>query len=215
MIPLAECIAVDHEAHALDLPGSGRSEGPSAVQTIPQLADWITAWMAEVGIQQCHLVANSLGCEIVAHLAINACDQVATLTLIGPTLDPHAHALVIQTMRLLQDALREPFGLWMNWIFDSCRAGVRRALGTTKEMFRNHIEHQLPKITARTLVMRGETDPTVPQSAALEMTQLLRHGELVVIEGEPHCVHYTNPLQVWRAIRHHAEIPGTTLSYPL
>jgi len=103
----------------------------------------------------------------------------------------------------------------MNWIFDSCRAGLRRALGTTKEMFRNHIEHQLPKITARTLVMRGETDPTVPQPAALEMTQLLRHGELIVIEGEPHCVHYTNPLQVWRAIRRHAENPEATLAYPL
>ena len=207
MIPLAEHIAVEHEVHALDLPGFGRSEGPPEVQTVPQLADWITAWMSEVGIHQCHLVANSLGCEIVAHLAIKASNRVASLTLIGPTLDPQAHALLIQITRLLQDALREPIRLWMNWIFDSCRAGFRRAIGTTKEMFRNHIEHQLPNITAYTLVIRGETDPTVPQSAALTMTHLLDHGELVVIEDEPHCVHYTNPLQVWRAIQHHAGIP--------
>lgn len=208
MIPLAEHIAVEHEVHALDLPGFGRSEGPSEVQTVPQLADWIIAWISEVGIHQCHLVANSLGCEIVAHLAIKAPDRVATLTLIGPTLDPHAHALVIQIMRLLQDALREPIRVVLNWMFDFCRAGVRRAIGTTKEMFRNHIEHQLPQITARTLVMRGEVDPTVPQSAAVAMTRLLDHGELVVIDGEPHCVHYTNPLQVWRAIRHHAGMPA-------
>ena len=65
------------------------------------------------------------------------------------------------------------------------RAGLRRAIGTTKEMFRNHIEHQLPRITTRTLVIRGGTDPTVPQPAALAMTHLLAQGELYVIEGEP------------------------------
>jgi pimeloyl-ACP methyl ester carboxylesterase len=94
----------------------------------------------------------------------------------------------------------------MNWSFDFFRAGLRRAIGTTREMFRNHIEHQLPGITARTLVMRGELDPTVPQSAALLMTRLLARGELLVIQGAPHCVHYTNPDQVWRAIQDHAEI---------
>ena len=69
------CLALEHEVHALDLPGFGRSDGPSEVQSVPQLADSILAWMSAVGIQQCHLVANSLGCEIVAHLAIKAPDR--------------------------------------------------------------------------------------------------------------------------------------------
>ncbi len=63
MIPLAECIAETHEVHALDLPGFGRSEGPRDVLSIPQLADWVLAWMSEVGLQQAHGVGNSLGCE--------------------------------------------------------------------------------------------------------------------------------------------------------
>ncbi len=204
MIPLAERIAAENEVHALDLPGFGKSDSPSEVLTVPQLADWVIAWMRETGIHRCHLVANSLGCEIAAHLAVKAPDRVATLTLIGPTLDPQAYAFVTQTLRLLQDALHEPIRLWMNWIFDLCRAGVRRAFGTTREMFRDHIEDQLPRITAPTLVVRGENDPTVPQSAALALTHLLADGELLVIEGAPHCVHYSNPLQVWRAIQDHA-----------
>lgn len=206
MIPLAERIAVGHEVHAIDLPGFGRSESPSDVLTVPQLADWVIAWMSEMGIRQCHLVANSLGCEIAAHLAVKAPERVATLILIGPTLDPQAYALATQTLRLLQDALREPLRLWMNWIFDFCRAGLRRAIGTTREMFRDHIERQLSYVTARTLVIRGGTDPTVPQSAALALTHLLAYGELLVIEGAPHCVHYTNPLQVWSAIQNHARV---------
>jgi len=208
MIPLAELIAVEHEVNALDLPGFGRSEGPVEVLTVPQLADWVISWMSEMGLPRCHLVANSLGCEIAAHLAVEAPELVATLTLIGPTLDPHALALVTQIVRLLRDALHEPFQLWMNWNFDFCRAGVRRAIGTTREMFRDHIEYQLPQITTRTLVIRGGIDPTVPQSAALGVTDLLAHGELLVIEGEPHCVHYTNPRRVWSAIQDHVRLSG-------
>ncbi len=203
MIPLAERIALENAVHALDLPGFGRSESPVQVLTIPELADWVIAWMTAMGIQQCHLVANSLGCEISAQIAVKAPERVATLTLIGPTIDPHAHALRIQIARLVRDALHEPVRLWMNWIFDLCRAGFCRAVGTTREMFRNYIEQQLPRITAPTLVLRGESDPTVPQSAALFMTRLLPRGELLVIARAPHCVHYTKPLEVWRAIRDH------------
>ena len=203
MIPLAECIAEEHPVHALDLPGFGRSESPSQVLTIPQTADWVLAWMAVMGIHQCHLVANSLGCEISAQLAVKAPERVATLTLIGPTIDPQAHVLGIQIIRLLRDAVREPVRLWMNWIFDFCRSGFRRAIGTTREMFRNYIEQNMPRILVPTLVLRGNTDPTVPQSAALLMTQLLADGSLLVIMGAPHCAHYTNPLEVWRAIQDH------------
>ena len=63
MIPLAERIAVEHEVRALDLPGFGRSDSPSEVLTVPQLADWVIAWMSATGLRQCHLVANSLGCR--------------------------------------------------------------------------------------------------------------------------------------------------------
>ena len=142
---------------------------------------------------------------------MKAPERVATLTLIGPTLDPQAFAVMTQTLRLLQDAMHEPARLWMNWIFDFCRAGIRRALGTTREMFRDHIERQLPSVQAKTLVMRGGRDPTVPQSTADEMTRLLPKGELMVIEGEPHCVHYTAPGIVCAAITRHAASVDTTI----
>ena len=205
MIPLADRIAEEHEVHALDLPGFGRSESPREVLSVPQLAEWLLAWMSEMAIPKCHLIGNSLGCEIAAHVAVKAPERVATLTLIGPTLDPQAFGVIIQTWRLLRDALQEPAALWMNWTFDFFRAGVRRAFGTTREMFRDHIEVQLPKIVAPTLVLRGGNDPTVPQSAALILAGLLSDGELLAIEGEPHCVHYTNSLRVWTAIQRHHE----------
>jgi pimeloyl-ACP methyl ester carboxylesterase len=200
-VPLAEEIAAaGREVHALDLPGFGRSEGPPEVLSVAQLADWTIAWMAASGLARCHIVGNSLGCEIAAYVAVKAPERVATLTMIGPTLDPAAYAVVTQTLRLLRDALHEPWSLWLNWTFDWFRAGPRRAFGTTREMFRDRIEDQLPQVKAPTLVMRGGMDPTVPQSAAVAAAQLLPRGELVVIDGEPHCVHYTDPVGVWRAV---------------
>lgn len=204
MIPLAECLARRHEVHALDLPGFGRSEAPDRILSIPELADAVVAWLEEAGMRRCHLVANSLGCEIAAHVAVKAPDRVASLVLIGPTLDPHAFALIIQTLRLMRDALNEPLRLWANWIFDFLRAGPRRAFGTTGAMFRDHIENQLPRITAPTLIMRGGWDPTVPQRAAIMMKDLLVRGDLMVIEAQPHCVHYTAPVTVCRAVEAHA-----------
>ncbi|MDQ6764688.1 MAG: alpha/beta hydrolase [Verrucomicrobiota bacterium] len=206
MIPLAERIAAEHEVHALDLPGFGRSEAPREVLTVPQLAEWVLAWMDAKRLPQCHLIANSLGCQIVAHLAVQAPERVATLTLIGPTLEPKPCAFIVETFRLLRDATHEPVRLWMNWLFDFCRTGPRRAFGTTREMFRDRIERQLPRVTARTLVMRGGLDPTVPQSAAEIMTRLLPNSRLLVIAGEPHCAHYTDPARVWRAITEHLRL---------
>lgn len=200
MIPLAECLGARHTVHALDLPGFGRSDHPRKILSVPQLADAVLEWMSARGIEQCHLVANSLGCEIVAHVAVKAPSKVASLTLIGPTLDPNAFRFTTQVFRLLQDAMNEPGRLWMNWIFDFFRAGIRRALGTTRAMFQDHIEHQLPLINLPTLVMRGGNDPTVPQSAVEEMASLLPQSTLVVIEGQPHCVHYTAPEIVCAAI---------------
>ncbi|MEP6955649.1 MAG: alpha/beta hydrolase [Chthoniobacterales bacterium] len=201
-IPLGEVIAAaGHEVHALDLPGFGRSEGPPEVLSVAQLAEWAIAWMTARGVPRCHIIGNSLGCEIAAYVAVKAPGRVATLTMVGPTVDPAAFALFTQTLRLLRDAWHEPWALWLNWTFDFFRAGPRRAFGTTREMFRDPIENQLPQVKAPTLVIRGGIDPTVPQAAAQRVARLVPRSELRVIEGEPHCVHYTDPAGVWEAVR--------------
>jgi pimeloyl-ACP methyl ester carboxylesterase len=204
MIPLAECLAETHSVHALDLPGFGRSEGGARALSIVELADAVDGWMRETGLGPCHLIGNSMGCEVAAQVAVRHPQRVASLLLIGPTIDPKAFAFPIQALRLLRDAVHEPARLWMNWIFDFFRAGIRRAFGTTREMFRDHIEEQLPLIQVPTLLMRGAHDPTVPQSAAEEMLRLLPGARLLVMEGEFHCVHYTKPRAVCEAAKNHA-----------
>jgi 2-hydroxy-6-oxonona-2,4-dienedioate hydrolase len=196
MVPLAECLRETHEVHALDLPGFGGSEGPARALTVPELGSFVLRWMSAAGLERCHVVANSLGCQIAAHSTVDAPERIVTLTLIGATIDPAAHQLHRQVVRLIRDAMREPVRLWVKWVFDFGRAGLRRAVATTRAMFADHIENQLVRITCPTLVIRGETDPTMPETWAERATALLEKGELAVIPGQPHCAHFTVPKRV-------------------
>lgn len=203
MIPLGERLSTEAEVHAIDLPGFGRSAASLESSSVPELAACVTEWLQAMAITRCHLVANSLGCQIAAHVAADGSERVCSLTLIGATIDPHARGLTSQIFRLIRDALHEPPQLWANWFFDFCRAGIRRAVSTTRHMFRDRIEEQLPRITAPTLVLRGEKDPTTPQRWAEEIVRTLPRGSLVVIPGHGHCVHYTAPDRVAEAIMRH------------
>jgi pimeloyl-ACP methyl ester carboxylesterase len=203
MIPLAECLAVEHEVHAIDLPGFGRSDRPRHVLSVPELAEAVVQWLRACGIQQCHFVANSMGCQIAARVAVKAPELVQTLVFIGATIDPSAHSLRKQFFRLLKDAPREPAQLWMNWCFDFARAGILRALRTTHQMFEDRIEPSLAMIQAPSLVLRGERDPTMPRAWGERAAACLPRGTLHVIPHHGHCVHYTAPLQTAEAILQH------------
>ena len=100
---------------------------------------------------------------------------------------------------LISDAFQEPPRLWLNWMFDFLRAGPMRPFGTTRRMFRDRIEKQLPWIMTPTLVIRGEHDTTVPDRWARAVVSSLALGEYMVVPRVAHCAHYTRP--EWVATR--------------
>jgi 2-hydroxy-6-oxonona-2,4-dienedioate hydrolase len=195
-IPLAEYLSQHSPVVAIDLLGFGRSVGPRRSLSMSQHAAAISRWMAELGIESCHLVGNSMGCQIAAHLAVREPNRVETLTLIGPTIDPRHRWLPLQVLKLISDAFQEPPRLWASWFLDFLRAGPVRPFGTTRMMFRDRIEKQLPRITSPTLVLRGEHDTTAPDRWAKTAVELLLFGEYIVIPGQAHCAHFTAPDRV-------------------
>jgi 2-hydroxy-6-oxonona-2,4-dienedioate hydrolase len=201
MIPLAECLAETAEVHAVDLPGFGRSEGPSPAASVGQLAELLVAWLDAEQIERCHVVANSLGCQVCADLATRVPDRVATLTLIGPTVDPAAHSIPRQIMRLMVDLLRDPPRLLLNQIVDVLRAGPRRSFGMAREMFRDRIASKLPRIPVRSLVIRGAHDPIAPEEWVRVAARLLPNGECLTLPDAAHCVHYSRPVETALVIR--------------
>src|SRR5436189_2188534 len=72
MIPLGELLSVRRPVHALDMPGFGKSRSSEPVPSIHALGDTIIEWLSVMQVSRCHLVANSMGCQVAAHVAVKA-----------------------------------------------------------------------------------------------------------------------------------------------
>lgn len=67
--PILDRLALAHDVIAVDFPGFGESpKDPAVTTTIDGFADWLTGWMAELGIERPHVVGNSMGGAIAIEL---------------------------------------------------------------------------------------------------------------------------------------------------
>jgi pimeloyl-ACP methyl ester carboxylesterase len=199
-IPLAECLASDFDVRLPDQPGFGRSEGPLPAPNVVEMASWLVRWLDEAGIDRCHLVANSLGCQIATAMALEAPHRVASATLIGPTVQPEARALWRQAVRIIWDAPHEPLQLWVNHACDQVRAGFRRVWQMIFNMLGDQIEERLPDVRQPVLIMRGQHDPSAPADWTQRVAELIPDSRLVTLPGW-HCVHYSHPAETATVIR--------------
>jgi pimeloyl-ACP methyl ester carboxylesterase len=201
MVPSARLLAEHFPLLAPDLPGFGRSGKPGHVLSVPELADALAAWMDAMDLPSAALVANSLGCQVAADLAVRRPELVEALVLSGPTMDPAGRRAGVMIARWVRDWPFERPSLALAHLRDFALAGVGRSLHTFRHALADRIEEKLPKVRAPTLVVRGERDPVAPQRWAEEATRLLPRGRLAVIPGAPHCVNYSTPVAFARLVR--------------
>lgn len=190
MVPIAERLAPYNRVFAPDLPGFGRSERPLQALDVAGLSDALSNWMGEVGLERAALVGNSMGCQVIADLAVRYPARVARAVLQGPTMDPKGRSVSRQVGRFLLDVPREPLSLIPIELLDYLSAGTRQAWHTFRYALEDRIEEKLPYMRVPTLVVRGSRDPIVPQRWAKEATRLLPMGQLSVISGAAHTANY-------------------------
>ena len=88
MVPLAKALAPSYRVLAPDLPGFGDSEKPPHVLDLAGLTDYLVAWTRACGLERAVFLGNSVGCQLVARLAVRHPDLVERVVLQGPTMDP-------------------------------------------------------------------------------------------------------------------------------
>lgn len=88
MIPTARELAPHFPVYVPDLPGYGDSGDPGRVLNIPQLADWLVAWMDAIGLERASFLGNSFGCQVIVDLAMRYPERTERLVLQGPTTPP-------------------------------------------------------------------------------------------------------------------------------
>ncbi len=212
MVPTAERLTPYCRVFAPDLPGFGRSERPPRVLDVSGLSDALSAWMGEVGLERATLVGNSLGCQIIANLAVRHPGRVERAVLQGPTMDPLGRSVPRQVGRFLLEAPRQPLSLFPIEVLDFLSAGPRGAWRTLRYALEDRIEEKLPYMQVPTLVVCGSRDPIVPQRWAKEATELLPMGRLSVIQGATHTANYGWAAEFARIIQEFLEDGGRPAS---
>lgn len=154
------------------------------------------------------LVANSMGCQIATALAVQRPELVASLALIGPTVDSQTHSLVRHVFRLAADAWFEPFRLTGIVLADYARFGPLALLRQARYALDDRIEERLPRLDVPAVVIRGIHDQICPSRWAQEAAALLPQGRLVTIGGAAHTPHFSHPREVADAIRALPGIPA-------
>jgi 2-hydroxy-6-oxonona-2,4-dienedioate hydrolase len=196
MLPLARALVTEHFVLVPDLPGHGRSERPPKAPDIGDLADALGGLLDASGLVRPVFVANSMGCQTVTELAVRRPDRVGPMVLIGPTVEPGRRALRHHLIGGLRESAREPAPL----VALATREGASRSLGplltAARSALSDRIEERLPLIEQPAVVVYGDQDGFVSREWAEQVAALLPDGRLVVVPGEPHAVHYTQPALV-------------------
>jgi pimeloyl-ACP methyl ester carboxylesterase len=200
MAPIARRLAPYHPVYAPDLPGFGKSERPDAILDICALADALARWMDFWGLERAALLGNSMGCQIIADLAMRYPGRVTHAILIGPTVDRCARTLLAQASRLLINITHEPIASILTQGRDYWICGLHRTVATFRRALEDRIEDKLPAMRFPTLVARGAYDPIAPERWCAELARWLPDGRLVVIPHAPHAANYDAPAALARIV---------------
>jgi 2-hydroxy-6-oxonona-2,4-dienedioate hydrolase len=196
MLPLAERLADRAHVYAPDLPGFGRSAHPERPLDIAGLADALAGWMQANGIPCAALIGNSMGCQVIADMALRYPALVARAVLIGPTIDRHGRNVLEQLRRLLAVARYEAPGLLGVQLRDIWSAGLRETLSTARYAIADRIEAKLPVLQMPVLVVSGSHDSIAPPRWAAELAGMLPQGQLHILAGGGHALNYSAPDQL-------------------
>lgn len=145
------------------------------------------------------LVANSLGCQVSAELAVRRPELVRGLVLIGPTWDPAAPTVPRQFLRLLRGSYREQPSLAALLVHEYARWGPRRILRCARSMLRHPVAERLACVTAPAVVVRGEHD-TVCGAPWARLAAGVVRGRLVEVPGAAHAAHWSHPEAVVQVV---------------
>jgi pimeloyl-ACP methyl ester carboxylesterase len=154
------------------------------------------------------VVANSMGCQIAAELAIRRPELVEGLVLVGPTVDPGARSVSRHVSRFIGDVWYEPLSLTAIALRDYLATGPLTVLRQALLALEHRIEDLLPQIEQPAVVVRGAHDPISPHAWAREVAALLPHGRLVTVAGAAHAAHFSQPRQIADAIMELRETPA-------
>lgn len=170
---------------AVDLPGYGEAPEPPRTPTIERMADLVAALVRERGRGDVTALGHSMGSQVAAELAARHPRLVDRLVLVAPTVDPRERTATGQILRLAQDLAVESPMVLLRGGREYLRGGphLRRKM---RAMLAHRPERAYPRISAPTLVLRGENDYVSRRDWCRQVTAAIPDARLVEIAGHGH-----------------------------
>lgn len=173
------------EVIAIDLPGYGEAPEPSRVLTMERTADLVAAFLAQTLRRPAVIVGHSMGAQVALEIGARHPEAVAALVLVGPTVDPAARTAPRQLGRLLRDIAIESPRVIVRGAREYVRAGPR--IGRKfQAMLAHRPEDVLPRVAARTLVLRGEDDLVATSEWCLRLVAAMPDARYSEVPGHGH-----------------------------
>lgn len=224
-------LAVDRRVIALDLPGCGESDRPDPDDAdgyaLPWLAERVHEVLGALGVQQCDLLAHSLGGAVAVELVTRVPALVRRLVLVDavvfpmelplegrmallPRLGPYLWKQLYRRSELrrhLQRVLSTPEllderAVDVYWDRLGRDGGREAAYAMLQQMTRlEPLRERLPKVQAPTLVVWGDRDALMPVDTGERLAKLVPGARLVVVEGCGHAVPEERPEALVELVR--------------
>lgn len=175
----------DARVVAIDQPGYGEAPEPARTLTMERTADLVAAYLRHLGRGPVVLIGHSMGSQVVTEVAVRHPDAVSHLVLVAPTVDRLHRNAGTQLRRLALDLLDESPKVLLLGAREYLRAGphLRRKMHA---MLVHRPEDVFPRITAPTLVVRGEKDRVAPRAWCDEVVSAIAGCRSFDVAGHGH-----------------------------
>lgn len=184
-----------------DLPGSGRSRLPHEPLGIPLLVGIVLDLMKCLGAAPAHLVGHSMGTIICQHIAAAMPEQVLSLTLFGPILEPgdaarqrirdRARTARTEGMQVIADAVAAASlsstakvgnPLAVAFLRETHMRQDPEGFAATCDALASASAADLRLIRCPALLVTGAEDAVAPPAAAQAMADRIKGAKLKVLE---------------------------------
>jgi len=225
-----------HQAIALDLPGTGGTPLPADMQTIPQMAHWVADVCKRLDLSNVTLIGHSLGANLAAEISLLFPGLVRRLVLADAALDPASLPVrarwplcrpfglaALVALRLTM----APLALWGYWVPAEARVGLwqgqaRRCYwyvraNPSDRVLRVQLQalsdnpmlgERIQGLSLPILILHGEHDPLVPVTQAHDLARTLSHARLVTFPHGHHSPMDDDPEGFAQAIADFCALPA-------
>lgn len=196
----------------LDLPGTGRSDGPP-LAAIGELADWLLKLLDAARVARAALVGHSLGALVALEAAARAPSRVWALALLGvaakmPVHPDLQHAAAANEHAALDLVTSWGFGRWAQlggsrvpgqWmvgagmrLLERAPSGALAAGLTACSAYAGALD-AAAKVLCPTLLLLGEIDRMAPPAAARDLATRIADARTVILPRAGHMMMIEQP----------------------